>query len=44
MSTPSEDSRLSDYARKLRWALSVLPEGDRDDIVDKPPVTQPPTM
>ncbi len=33
MSTPSEDSRLSDYARKLRWALSVLPEGDRDDIV-----------
>ena len=33
MSTPSEDSRLSNYARKLRWALSALPEGDRDDIV-----------
>lgn len=32
MSTP-EDPKLSEYARKLRWALSSLPEADRDGIV-----------
>jgi len=33
MTTSAEDPQLSDYARKLRWALSALPEADRDDIV-----------
>lgn len=29
----TDDPLLADYARKLRWALSALPEKDRDDIV-----------
>jgi len=32
MST-AEDPKLSEFARKLRWALSALPEADRDSIV-----------
>jgi uncharacterized membrane protein len=27
------ETKLSEYARKLRWALSALPEADRDGIV-----------
>jgi uncharacterized membrane protein len=33
MSTHAEDAKLTDYARKLRWALAALPEADRDGIV-----------
>ena len=33
MKTQADDSKLADYARKLRWALAPLPEQDRDDIV-----------
>jgi uncharacterized membrane protein len=33
MTTHGEDARLAEYARKLRWALSALPEADRDGIV-----------
>lgn len=29
----AEHPKLSEYARKLRWALSALPEADRDGIV-----------
>jgi uncharacterized membrane protein len=33
MNTHAEDAKLAEYARKLRWALSALPEQDRDSIV-----------
>lgn len=33
--TQKEDPRLSAYARELRWALSALPDADRDSIVDE---------
>jgi uncharacterized membrane protein len=33
MSDRSKDSKLAEYARKLRWALSALPEADRDGIL-----------
>lgn len=33
MNTQPDDPRLAAYARKLRWALSALPEADRDGIV-----------
>lgn len=29
----ADDPRLANYARRLRWALSALPEADRDGIV-----------
>jgi len=35
MSTFAEDPRLLDYGRKLRWALSALPDADRDGIVEE---------
>lgn len=35
MSTHTDHPELADYARRLRWALSVLPEADRDDIVEE---------
>lgn len=33
MTTEPDDPKLSEYARKLRWALSALPEADRVGIV-----------
>lgn len=33
MSTHAEAPGLLDYGRKLRWALSALPDADRDGIV-----------
>lgn len=33
--TQKEDPRLTAYARELRWALSSLPDADRDSIVDE---------
>lgn len=33
MSNPAEDPILAAYLRKLRWALSALPDADRDAIV-----------
>jgi len=29
----TDPPKLADYARRLKWALSALPEADRDDIV-----------
>ena len=33
MTTQADNPKLAEYARKLRWALSALPEADRDGIV-----------
>lgn len=33
MTTRADDSRIAEYCRKLRWALSTLPDVDRDGIV-----------
>ena len=33
MTTRADDSRIAEYGRELRWALSTLPEVDRDSIV-----------
>jgi uncharacterized membrane protein len=33
--TNPDDPKLTEYARKLRWALSSLPETDRDGIVQE---------
>jgi uncharacterized membrane protein len=35
MTTPDEDRKLSEYARRLRWALAALPDADRNDIVEE---------
>lgn len=32
MTTPADHPKLAEYARKLRWALSALPEAERDGI------------
>lgn len=31
----AENPKLTDYARRLRWALASLPEAERDDIVNE---------
>lgn len=33
MNTQTDHPKLAEYARKLRWALTSLPEADRDSIV-----------
>lgn len=33
MNTKADHPKLAEYARRLRWALSSLPEDDRDSIV-----------
>ena len=35
MSTHTDHPELADYARRVRGALSALPEADRDGIVDE---------
>jgi HAAS len=35
MSATADENKLREYARKLRWALSVLPEVDRESIVEE---------
>lgn len=33
MNSQADNTKLAEYARKLRWALSTLPEAERDGIV-----------